>query len=150
MKVFLVDDSIIIRQRLKRMLANVGDIEIAGEAGEVHEAMDAILLNKPDVILLDIHLLGGSGIDVLETVKKAQPAPAVIVLTNYPYPQYRQKCLEASADFFFIKSTEFDEVVPALKRLGDSHQPPGNSVPKTGAPLEKSGEEDNRAGVHPA
>lgn len=117
MKVFLVDDSAVIRQRLKRMIADVQEIEVTGEAGDANEATRAILQNKPDVVLLDIHLLGGSGIDVLQSVKKDQPAPAVIVLTNYPYPQYRQKCLEAGADYFFVKSTEFDKVVPTLKHL---------------------------------
>ncbi len=117
MNVFLVDDSLVIRQRLKRMLADVQEVQVVGEAGEVQEAKDGILERKPDVVLLDIHLLNGSGIDVLQSLKKAKPAPAVIILTNYPYPQYRQKCLEAGADFFFVKSTEFDQVVPALKQL---------------------------------
>ena len=116
-KVFLVDDSAIIRQRLKRMLTDIANVEIVGEAGEVQEATNAILQNKPDVVLLDIHLLGGSGIDVLEAIKKAQPAPSVIVLTNYPYPQYRQRCIQSGADYFFIKSTEFEQVVPALEKL---------------------------------
>ncbi len=117
MRVFLVDDSVVIRQRLKRMLANLKDIEVMGEAADAAEATEAIHQAKPDVVLLDIHLLGGSGIEVLEKVKKDQPAPAVIILTNYPYPQYRQKCLDAGADFFFVKSTEFDKVVPALRQL---------------------------------
>ena len=117
MKVLLVDDSLIIRQRLKRMLADVKGVQVTGEAGDAQEAIDAILKQKPDVVLLDIHLLNGSGMDVLQSLKKATPAPAVIVLTNYPYPQYRQKCTEVGADFFFVKSTEFDQVVPALKQL---------------------------------
>jgi DNA-binding NarL/FixJ family response regulator len=106
MNIFLVDDSIIIRERLKRMLAGVQEVKVIGEAGDAQTATtDAILKQKPDVVLLDIHLLNGSGIDVLQTLKKAKPAPAVIILTNYPFPQYRQKCLEAGADFFFVKST---------------------------------------------
>jgi DNA-binding NarL/FixJ family response regulator len=117
MKVFLVDDSLVIRQRLKRLLADVQDVQVIGEAGQVQEATDAILELKPDVVLLDIHLFNGSGISVLERLKREKPAPAVIILTDYPYPQYRQKCIEAGADFFFVKSTEFDQVVPALKQL---------------------------------
>ena len=101
------------------MLTDIANVEIVGEAGEVQEATNAILQNKPDVVLLDIHLLGGSGIDVLEAIKKAQPAPSVIVLTNYPYPQYRQRCIQAGADYFFIKSTEFEQVIPALLKLGN-------------------------------
>ncbi len=117
MKVFLVDDSEVMRQRLKRLLADVPEVQVIGEAGRAQEATDAIREEKPDVILLDIHLLNGSGIDVLQNLKKAESAPAVIILTDYPYPQYRQKCLTAGADFFFVKSTEFDQVVPALKQL---------------------------------
>ena len=118
MKVFLVDDSLVIRQRLKRLLADVQEVQVVGESGTVQEATDAILEQKPDVVLLDIHLFNGSGIAVLQRLKKEKPAPAVIILTNYPYPQYRLKCLEAGADFFFVKSTEFDQIVPALKELG--------------------------------
>lgn len=117
MNVFLVDDSVIMRQRLKRLLFDVEGVQVTGEAGEVQEATDAILKQKPDVVLLDIHLFNGSGIEVLQTLKKTNPAPAVIILTGYPYPQYRQKCLEAGADYFFVKSTEFDQVVPALKQI---------------------------------
>jgi DNA-binding NarL/FixJ family response regulator len=106
-----------MRQRLKRLLADVQEVQVIGEAGEVQEATDAILEQKPDVVLLDIHLFNGNGIDVLQNLKKEQPAPVVMILTNYPYPQYRQKCLEAGADFFFIKSSEFDLVVPALNQL---------------------------------
>jgi DNA-binding NarL/FixJ family response regulator len=127
MRVFLVDDSVVIRQRLKRLLTDVHDVQVIGEAGEVQEAISAILEQKPDVVLLDIHLLNGSGISVLQRLKKERPAPAVIILTNYPYPQYRQKCLEAGADFFFVKSSECDEVVPALQQLIEQTRNAGTS-----------------------
>ena len=127
MKIFIVDDSVVIRQRLKRLLADLKQITVIGESGNAQEATDAILAQKPDVVLLDIHLLDGSGIDVLQNLKKAKPAPGVIILTNYPYPQYRQKCLEAGADFFFVKSTEFDQVVPALKKMIQQASDAGSS-----------------------
>jgi DNA-binding NarL/FixJ family response regulator len=114
MKVFLVDDSIIIRQRLKRLLAAVQDVQIIGEAASELEATDAIEKHNPDLVLLDIHLLDGNGIAVLRHLKKGKRAPKVIILTDYPYPQYRHECIEAGADFFFIKSSEFDQVVPTL------------------------------------
>jgi DNA-binding NarL/FixJ family response regulator len=117
MNVFLVEDSMVIRHRLKRLLAEVAEVQVIGETGDAQEGLVAILKQKPDVVLLDIHLLNGNGIDLLQNLKKNKPTPAVIVLTNYPYQQYRQKCLDAGADFFFVKSTEFDQVVPALKQL---------------------------------
>lgn len=117
MKVFVVDDSIVIRERLKRMLADEDKVEVIGEAGDAQAAVDAILEQKPDAVLLDIQLLNGNGIEVLERVKQAQPPPAVIMLTDYPYPEYRDVCIAAGADFFFEKSTEFDQVLPALQQL---------------------------------
>jgi DNA-binding NarL/FixJ family response regulator len=116
-KIFLVDDSVVFLQRLKRMLADVQEILVIGETGNAQAATTAILEQKPDLAILDINLLNGSGIDVLQSLKKTMPALAVMILTNYPYPQYRRKCLEAGADFFFVKSTQFDQVVPALKQL---------------------------------
>lgn len=117
MNVFLVDDSAVFLQRLKRMFANVPEIQVIGETGNAQEAPDAILKQKPDAVILDINLLNGSGIDVLQSLKKSMPTLAVMMLTNYPYPQCRQTCLDAGANFFFVKSTEFDRVVPALKQL---------------------------------
>jgi two-component system response regulator DevR len=119
MRIFLVDDSVLIRERMRRMLQDVEGIEIAGETGDAHEAIGVIPRVRPDVILLDIHLLGGSGIDVLNALKKDGHGhgPVVIVLTNYAYPQYRDKCLQAGADYFFVKSTEFDMVIPTLQQI---------------------------------
>lgn len=123
MRIFLVDDSILIRERMRRMLRAIKGIEIAGETGDAREAVTAILQQKPDVILLDIHLLGGSGIDVLSALKKDNQGPIVIVLTNYAYPQYRDKCLRAGADYFFVKSTEFDRVIPTLEQIRQKSSP---------------------------
>ncbi len=117
MKVFVVEESAVIRQRLKRLLAEVPQLQVVGEAGDAHVALAAILEQKPDVVLLDLHLLNGNGIDVLQRLKQERMAPAVIILTDYPYPEYRQLCLDAGADFFLIKSSEFEQIVPALRQL---------------------------------
>ncbi len=117
MKVFVVDDSVVIRDRLKRLLAEVPQVQVVGEAGDAQIAISAILEQEPDVVLLDIQLLNGNGIDVLKRLKQERVSPAVIILTDYPYPEYRQLCLAAGADFFFLKSTEFEQLVPALQQL---------------------------------
>ena len=117
MHVFLVDDSSIIRERLKRMLAVVAEVEVIGEAEGVPAALDAILEQKPDVVLLAIPFSNGSGLDMLQSLKKAKPAPAVMILADDPPPLVRQKYLETGADCFFDKPTEFDQVLPALKQL---------------------------------
>jgi DNA-binding NarL/FixJ family response regulator len=117
MNVFLVDDSPIIRERWKRMLAFMEQVKLIGEAGAVPEAVDAILEQKPDLVLLDSPSSNGTGLAMLQRIKSANPAPAVIIMTDDPHPLYRRKCLEAGADFFFDKSSEFEQLVAALEQL---------------------------------
>jgi DNA-binding NarL/FixJ family response regulator len=109
-KVFIADDSLIVREHLVTMLDELTEVEIVGQAETVTEAISAIGKLQPDVVILDIRMPDGSGIDVLQTIKQDEPALVVIVLTNYPYPAYRQKCLKAGADFFLDKSAEFDQI----------------------------------------
>jgi len=121
-KAFIADDSLVVRERLVTMLDELAGIEVVGQAKTVAEAISAIGKLRPDVVILDIHLPDGSGIDVLQTIKQDEPAPVVIVLTNYPYPAYRQKCLEAGADFFLDKSTEFDQIPELFERSKQSRE----------------------------
>jgi DNA-binding NarL/FixJ family response regulator len=69
------------------------------------------------VVILDIRLIGEDGLSVLERIKKEHSPPIVIVLTNYPYPQYRKKCRELGADYFFDKVTEITSFVKVLRTL---------------------------------
>jgi len=117
MKVFVVDDSALVRERLIGMLSEIPEIEIAGQAQNAQEAMESIRKLKPDVAIIDIRMPGGNGIDVLKNLKKIKPAPLKIILTNYPYQQYRKKCMDAGADYFFDKSSEFGKVIEVLKKL---------------------------------
>jgi DNA-binding NarL/FixJ family response regulator len=83
----------------------------------VAEAISGIRIIQPDVVILDIRMPGGNGIDVLQTIKQDEAAPMVIILTNYPYPGYRQKCMQAGADFFLDKSAEFDQIPGLFERF---------------------------------
>ncbi len=117
MKVLIVDDSTIVRERLKALLSEITDPENISQAEDYAEAISSFQKVNPEAVILDIRMPGGSGIHVLQEIKKSNQPPLVIVLTNYPYPQYRRKCIEAGADFFFDKSTEFDKVTEVLKQL---------------------------------
>ena len=117
MKVFIADDSAPVRERLKTMLSELQGVEIIGQAGDAVEATKSILELKPDVVILDIRMPGGGGIDTLRNIKRVTPAPRIIMLTNYPYPQYRKRCMDAGADFFFDKSSEFHKVIEVLKQM---------------------------------
>ena len=114
---FIVDDSVMVCKRLAVMLTKFADIEVVGEAHDVPEAIKSIEKAKPDVVILDIKMPGGSGIDVVERVKKNATVPSIIMFTNYSHPFYRMKYLAAGADFFLDKSTEFEKISSLLKQL---------------------------------
>jgi DNA-binding NarL/FixJ family response regulator len=117
MKVFIADDSSEIRKRIIAMLSDLENIEMIGEAGNVQDAIQSIQAFDPDVVILDIRMPGGSGIDVLKKIEKRNETPVVIILTNYPHSQYRKKCMEAGADFFFDKSGEFERIVEVVSGI---------------------------------
>jgi DNA-binding NarL/FixJ family response regulator len=117
MKVFIADDSQSIRSRLVEMLCELEEIEVIGEAQDVPEAIDSIRRLKPDVVILDIRMPGGSGLDVMKCINEARLQTAVIVLTNYPFPQYRKKFENNGAKFFFDKAAEFEKIIDVLKQL---------------------------------
>lgn len=96
------------------LLSDVGMLEMIGEAGNVQQAIEQIEKKTPDVVILDIRIPGGNGIDVLKKIGKKDRIPVVIMLTNYPYAQYKRKCMDAGADFFFDKSKEFEKVAEVL------------------------------------
>jgi PAS domain S-box-containing protein len=116
MKVLVADDSQPIRKRLVERLLSQSGIEVA-EAVDTPEALQRIELFRPDVAVLDIRMPGGGGIKALEAIKASYSDITVIIMTNYPYAQYRRKCLDAGADFFFDKSTEFEKVPLTIQAL---------------------------------
>jgi DNA-binding NarL/FixJ family response regulator len=117
MRMFIVDDSEILRSRLVQMLSEIKGIEIVGEAGFVRDAVKEIKKLNPDIAILDMKMPDGSGIDIITAMKKDKMTTRIIIFTNYPYLQYRKRCLDAGADFFFYKATEFEKLVDVLKRL---------------------------------
>jgi len=118
MKVFIADDSSEIRKRIIAMLSDLVErIEMIGEAENVQDTINSIHEFDPDVVILDIRMPGGSGIDVLKKIKKKNEVPVIIILTNYPHSQYQKKCMEAGADFFFDKSRDFKEIVRVVSGI---------------------------------
>jgi two-component system response regulator DevR len=116
-EVFIVDDSRIVRERLIALLADVPQVKVVGEAGAAAEAIRQIRKLKPAVVVLDISMPGGTGLSVLQEIRRADAAATVIMLTNFAQEQYRQRCLAMGADYFFDKSTEFDQVRGVLEKL---------------------------------
>jgi DNA-binding NarL/FixJ family response regulator len=118
MNVFIVDDSAVIREKLSAMLSSIVGVQCIGQAMTADDAISSIAALKPDAVILDISLDdGGNGMDVLKHTKRHPPSPIVIMLTNYSYPQYRERCFALGADYFFDKGTEIEQVYDVLDRL---------------------------------
>ena len=91
MKVFLVEDSPLLRTRLEAMISSIPGAQAVAHADSADEAIRQILTVRPDAVVLDIHLKQGNGFDILRAVARAAPEIAFYVLTNYPLESYRQR-----------------------------------------------------------
>ena len=114
LKVFLVEDSPLLRERLGAMLRAIPGASVTGQAAEAEAATQAILAAPPDVVVLDIQLAKGSGFDVLRVLRERAPQVAVYVLTNFANDAYRAAAERQGACGFFDKSTEFEHLREAL------------------------------------
>ena len=119
MNVYVVEDSASIRERLAEMVTDIG-ATVAGEAAEPADAVQGILETRPDSVILDLQLDGGSGLDVLRAVHPSHPEILFITVTNFPNAQYRRSCLAAGATHFLDKNTEFSRVRDVLRELAPS------------------------------
>ncbi len=117
MRVLIADDSGIVIERLADLLNEVSGVEVVGQAGNALQASLSIQQLNPDVVILDLQMPGGSGLDVLLAVRRRRSNRIMIILTNYSYPQYRQRCLDAGANFFLDKSTDFEKIPAILRTL---------------------------------
>ena len=108
--VFLVEDSLAIRARLAATIRGIEGAELVGEAGTVGEAIDGIRATHPSAVILDLQLADGSGLEVLKAVHPAAPALHVAVLTNYATDQHRRACMDAGAEYFLDKSSDFPRI----------------------------------------
>ena len=122
MKVIIADDSKILRERISSMLSTIPGVEIVAEAENSHEAMKYIEKLKPDVLILDIRMPNGNGIEVLKSIKQKKLSLIKIILTNYPLQQYKVKCFELGADYFFDKAAEFEALKEVVGDLVNSEK----------------------------
>jgi len=119
MKVFVVEDSAAVRERLVEMIQDVKDIEVVGEAATYDTAVAGIINTRPDVAVLDIKLANesGSGIDALIEVRKTLPGIRAIILSNYSTPQHLKASADAGAEYFLDKSIDFERVGEILEQM---------------------------------
>lgn len=119
MKVFVVEDSIDVRERLVEMILEVENMDVVGQAASYDKAVAGIADARPDVAIVDIKLAddAGSGIDVLNEVRKTLPAMKAIVMSNYVTPQHLKASADAGAEYFLDKSVDFDRIPEILRKM---------------------------------
>ncbi|MGV8826363.1 response regulator, partial [Methylibium petroleiphilum] len=108
-RVVICDDHVIVRQGIKQILADAGDIALAGEAGNGPDAMTLVRAGAaagtpPDVVLLDIAMPQRDGLDVLKSLKAEFPRLPVLMLSTYPDRQYAVRSLKLGAAGYLNKS----------------------------------------------
>ena len=116
LSVFLVEDSPAIRARLAATIRAIAGAKLVGEAGTVGAAIERIRSTHPGAVILDLQLEDGSGLDVLRAVYPSAPELHVAVLTNYATDQHRRACMDAGAEFFLDKSSEFPRIQEIVQR----------------------------------
>jgi len=117
MKIVIADDSDMLRERIKESLKEVENVDIVGEAKNGIEALKIIQEKNPDFVLLDIRMPEVCGIEVLKKMKETGSKSKVCIFTNYPYSQYKEKCMTEGADYFFDKSNDFQEIKDLIEQL---------------------------------
>ncbi|MEP6695259.1 MAG: response regulator transcription factor [Pseudonocardiales bacterium] len=113
--VLLIDDHELIRQGLRRAFERAGDFHVVGEAGTVAEALRTATELQPDVVVTDIQLPDGSGLDITRQLRAARASLGIVVLTMYAGDEHLFGALNAGASAFVPKQSPADEVVAAAR-----------------------------------
>ena len=116
LRVYLVEDSDVIREHLTHMIKSVPGLDVVGGADHVAVAIADIESLRPDAVIVDIQIVNGSGLDVLSQVRERMPGLRSIVLTNFPSSQHRKRAKEIGSDHFLDKSNEFKRIAPILEK----------------------------------
>ena len=115
--VLIVDDHTIVRDGIKRILEDNGDFDSIEDAGSGQEALQKMLLEKYDLIVLDISLPGKDGIEILKEIKTTHPGMYVLILSMYSEDIYGIRALRAGADGYVCKESASEELVSAVKTI---------------------------------
>jgi two-component system invasion response regulator UvrY len=116
-KILIADDHPVVRRGLREMLAETTDIVVAGEAGTAAEVMRQVGEQRWDVIVLDISLPGGNGIELIGEIRKSRPTSRVLILTVYSEEQYAVRAIKAGAAGFLTKESAGEKLIEAIRRI---------------------------------
>ena len=116
-KVFVVDDHPIVRAGLAQLINREPDLEVCGDAEEMHAAMQTIESLKPDILIVDISLAGPDGLELLKTIRSRDPSLPVLILSMHDESIYAERALRAGANGYIMKQEATDRVLIALRRI---------------------------------
>lgn len=119
-RVVLVDDHDLIRQGLRRAFERSEDFEVAGEAGSIGEALTVVASAHPDVVVIDVRLPDGSGLDLVRRLRSTSSDVGIVVLTMYAGDEQLFGALDAGASAFVPKDAPSDDVVTAARHAAAS------------------------------
>jgi two-component system invasion response regulator UvrY len=116
-KIMLVDDHRLVRAGLKRVLQEVADVEVIGEASSGEEALELTRTKIPDVVLMDINMPGIGGLEATRRLMQRMPSLKIIVVSMHLEEPYPSRMLAAGASGYISKDSAADEVVAAIRRV---------------------------------
>ncbi|GAB4579333.1 MAG: hypothetical protein Fur0022_20710 [Anaerolineales bacterium] len=116
-KVLLVDDSPPMLEALQYLLHDESDLKVIGVAETGQQAINLMIQNQPDVVLLDIHLPDLEGYEVTRLAKSLTPPPIIILISANGDPQTRQRGLEAGSDGFIEKGADWPHIVRQIRQI---------------------------------
>lgn len=117
MKLLIADDHPIVRNGIKDILQDISPSFVIDEAEDAHEVVQKVIANDYDVIILDISMPGGGGLNALKQIKQAKPLTKVLMLSIYDDEQYINRALKAGASGYLTKSVASEELELAIKKV---------------------------------
>jgi len=117
-RILLVDDHEVVRVGLKALLQKHPDFEVVSEAGTAREAVEKTKSYEPDVVVMDIRLKGGSGIEACQEITDTSPDTKVIMLTSYAEDEMLFSAIRAGAAGYVLKQIGGDDLVRAIETIG--------------------------------
>ncbi len=116
-RIYLVDDQMMIRAGLKSLLSRDGRFTVVGDSGDPRAAIDPIQEQRPDVVLLDISMPGLSGIDAIPQIRAVHPRCRIVMLTHHEGESFVDQALKAGADGYLSKDSDPAELAMAIEAV---------------------------------
>jgi DNA-binding NarL/FixJ family response regulator len=116
-KIFLVDDHPLVREWLTNLINEEPDFEVCGQAGNAREALGLVGTLQPRIIVVDISLEGGSGLELIKDIKALNPQAAIIVLSMHDEMLYAERAMRAGAAGYVMKREATEKVLDAIRAV---------------------------------